>query len=118
MTVQAKDLQDEWSWWAGSNDECFSCGPFGTKEDAIAEAVAQGDVYEADEPGDIIVEYVHVIETKGTFYDCDECGTVQEACDGCKSSLEQGEATFQFKQVRNADCVEVGRGKIGETRTA
>lgn len=111
-------MADEWGWWSGSNDEHFTCGPFGTKSDAIEEAVSQGDVYEDDEPGGIIVEYVHVIEAKGLHYDCEECGTVPEACAECKSCLSPEEYASKFTYVRNADCVEVGRGKIGEPRNS
>lgn len=110
-------MADEWGWWSGSSDEHFSCGPCDTKAEAVAEALAQDAIYEDEREGGVIVDLVHVIEAKGTHYDCEECGTVPEACAECKSCLYPEECASKFTHVRNADCVEVGRGKIGEPRT-
>lgn len=32
-----EENKTEWAWWAGSNEEFFTDGPFATREDAIAE---------------------------------------------------------------------------------
>ena len=32
--------KNEWFWWAGDNDEFFSCGPYKTREGAIADGQA------------------------------------------------------------------------------
>lgn len=38
----AQDSEAGWKWWAGNNDETFSCGPHATRDDAIKDAVKSG----------------------------------------------------------------------------
>lgn len=93
-------MYDEWKWWAGDNDEDFRVGPMDSREDAIQEALDQCVYDEVQSPNGNWSRVVYVMEARGTFYDCDECGTVERACDECQ---DYGDSPhWFFKQTRNA----------------
>ena len=97
--------QNTWYWWAGRDQETYTQGPFDKKEEAIDEAFAQSDYEEEQAADGRWLARVYVAEHKGTEYECDECGTVDRACDGCAESLLREEARWYFKYTRNEDSI-------------
>lgn len=92
---------DDWGWWAGRDEYLFDVGPCKTKGDAIKEALGQGS-YEEVETKDGWRRLVCFAECRGLHYDCDECGTVPEACQECKDYLGPEESGGIFAASRNA----------------
>lgn len=111
-------MMSDWKWYSGSNDKSFDCGPFDTKEQAVAEAMHSYAFEEREDEVDIITDIVHVTQAKGTYWDCGECGEVSEACSDCGAYLEPDEPHFFFKHVQNYEQVVVGKGRVGELRPA
>jgi hypothetical protein len=99
-------MTDKWQWWSGSCEEIYTLGPFETKQEAIEEALSAGVYEELEEPTGSWKAGVYVAEHKGTYFDCDECGRVKKACEGCVAYLSAEESAFYFSQTRNEDfCV-------------
>lgn len=68
----------EWAWWAGSNDENYSEGPFDTREEAIAALDGYGGyICEAKQTPLRLSEWVgldRLLETaEDNFADSDRC---------------------------------------------
>jgi len=93
-------MDSDWGWWAGRDEELFTVGPCPTKEEAIKEAFDSGSYYEIEIDG-VWHEVVHYAECCGLYFDCDECGIVPEACDGCKAYLSDDESASRFSDCRN-----------------
>lgn len=84
-------------------------GPFDMRDEAIDEAMYAG-CYEELEPDELEPDWrvgVYVIEARGSEYECDECGTVKQACADCREELSGNPnwAPWQFRQVRNSEFV-------------
>ena len=94
----------DWGWWAGRSDGEVSVGPMASKDDAIQEAVDQGDYEEVETP-DGWRKLIHYAECCGEFYDCEECGTPPRPCDECSDYLSPDDLTTVFAGVRNAGHV-------------
>ena len=91
-------MHDEGGWWAGDCEELMSVGPFQTEQEAIQEAL-DGHYCDESEIDGKFKRVVFSLEAKGTYFDCDECGTVERACDDCLDWIDDGE--FKFLNVRN-----------------
>ncbi|MCB1419779.1 MAG: hypothetical protein KDJ74_12595 [Notoacmeibacter sp.] len=98
-------MSDKWQWWSGRDGETYTQGPFDTRDDAIDEAFAQDDIEEEQLPDGTWVGHVYVAEHAGTFYDCDECGRVEQACAGCRNSLLWDEPSFFFASTRSEERI-------------
>jgi hypothetical protein len=93
----------QWGWWASRDDEYFSVGPYSSRHGAIEAAKVEFDwTADINDNGDWCISF-YIIEASGTYYDCDECGRVKEACEGCQ---KYDEPSFYFLNVRNREFVE------------
>ena len=95
-------MTDKWQWWSGMSDELYTQGPFASREIAIEEAFRNENVMEEQIDGTNI-GHVFIIEARGTFFDCDECGVVEKACDACTSQYDT--PAFYFRETRNHERI-------------
>lgn len=98
-------MTKNWQWWSGCDGETFTQGPFDKREDAIDEAFDQGDFAEEQLNDGTWIGRVYVLEAKGTYYECTECGVVEKACAECAASLNYDEPVWYFECQRNASSV-------------
>lgn len=99
-------MTDEWGWWAGRDDQSLNYGPFRTDKDAVVEALHVGAHGEEQIDGKWFLT-VHVAKIKGWFFDCEECGDPDDACDGCAGALSPDELLRRPRAFRNAETVYV-----------
>jgi hypothetical protein len=102
---------EAWAWYAGRSDEEFTGGPCASRQEAIAEAIGAGDVFEVQDAGGQWFEGVHVIEATTGTIDCDECGQQAGWCDECAAYLGPEEAAVPFGRVRNVSVVSWPHGE-------
>lgn len=95
--------EEKWGWYAGDSPESYQVGPFDTKQQAINEAQSAG--YTTDfETESGWVRKVFFAEHCGTYYDCNECGSVARACKDCSDFMNWDEPRAYFTSTRNEGC--------------
>lgn len=105
--------EHNWEWWAGSNEEHYSLGPFTSRDEAIAEAE---DYYDGDE-GFFIIEAVRASRAQlippayRVIEDALECaadeGAFGEDCDfDLLGSKEEQREAFKALDGALADWLE------------
>lgn len=100
----SENKQSDWQWWGGAHEEVCTYGPCDTKEEIIAEAVADGIGEFQAEDGSWKLG-VHVCEArKDPLRLCDWIGDADELLERAEESLGDSDRASEHDDPPYFDC--------------